>query len=73
MPDLDDVLIDKIVSQLDEQSGHLSIQQMEHIRDCNLVGILKVLKPSLGRWTGVKGLMINALTKQVMAPLKSFL
>ena len=44
VPDLDDALIDKIVSQSDEQSGHLSIQQLEQIRDRNLVGFLQVLK-----------------------------
>ena len=40
VPNLDDALIDKIVSQSDEQSGHLSIQQLEQIRDRNLVGFL---------------------------------
>ena len=44
VPDLDDALIDKIVSQSDEQSGHLSIQQLEQIRDRNLVGFLQLLK-----------------------------
>ena len=44
VPDLDDALIDKIVSQSDEQSGHLSIQQLEQIRDRNLVGFQQVLK-----------------------------
>ena len=44
VPDLNDALIDKIVSQSDEQSGHLSIQQLEQFRDRNLVGFLQVLK-----------------------------
>ncbi|MEC7705671.1 MAG: 3-hydroxyacyl-CoA dehydrogenase NAD-binding domain-containing protein, partial [Pseudomonadota bacterium] len=44
VPELDDALIDKIVSQSDEQSGHLSIQQLEQIRDRTLVGFLQLLK-----------------------------
>ncbi len=44
VPKLDHALLDKIVSQSDEQSGHLSVRQLEQIRDRNLVGFLQVLK-----------------------------
>ena len=44
VPELDDALLDKIVRQSDEQSGHLSVRQLEQIRDRNLVGFLQVLK-----------------------------
>jgi len=44
VPDLDDALIDKITHQSDAQSGHLSLRELEQIRDRNLVGILRVLK-----------------------------
>ena len=44
MPELDDELIDKIANQSDEQSGHMSIREMERIRDENLIEILQGLK-----------------------------
>ena len=44
VPELDDALLDKITSQSDNQSGHLSVRQLEQIRDRNLVGFLQVLK-----------------------------
>ena len=44
VPELTDELIDTIASQSDAQSGHLSIRQLERVRDRNLVGFLKVLK-----------------------------
>ena len=44
VPELTDELTDKIASQSDDQSGQYSIQELERIRDKNLVGILKSLK-----------------------------
>ena len=44
VPELTDELIDTIASQSDAQSGHLSIRQLERVRDRNLVGFLKVPK-----------------------------
>jgi len=44
VPELDDELTDKIATQSDEQSGEYSINELERIRDDNLVGILRVLK-----------------------------
>jgi carnitine 3-dehydrogenase len=44
VPDLDDDLVDLIANQSDAQSGHLSIRQLERLRDDNLVGILRALK-----------------------------
>ncbi|MEO0391035.1 MAG: carnitine 3-dehydrogenase [Pseudomonadota bacterium] len=44
VPDLTDELVDLIASQSDAQSGHMSIREMERIRDGNLVGILRSLK-----------------------------
>lgn len=43
-PELTDELVDTIASQSDAQSGHLSIRELERVRDRNLVGFLKVLK-----------------------------
>ncbi len=37
-------LVDKIVEQSDEQSGHLDVRELERIRDRNVVGFLKVLE-----------------------------
>ena len=44
VPAFNDTLISKISTQSDEQSGHLSISELERIRDDNLVGILRALK-----------------------------
>lgn len=46
VPELSDELIDLIVSQSDAQSGHLSIRELERLRDDNLVGIMRALKAS---------------------------
>lgn len=44
VPDLDDALVNLIVSQSDEQSGHYEIEELERIRDDNLVAIQQALK-----------------------------
>lgn len=43
VPTLDDALVKTISDQSDAQSGHLTIHEMERIRDDNLVAILKVV------------------------------
>ncbi|MEM9009883.1 MAG: 3-hydroxyacyl-CoA dehydrogenase NAD-binding domain-containing protein [Pseudomonadota bacterium] len=43
VPELDDALIERIASQSDAQSGHLSIAELEAARDRNLVAILRSL------------------------------
>ena len=44
VPEFNDELIDLIVGQSDQQSGHMSICEMERIRDDNLIAILHGLK-----------------------------
>ncbi|MDO6585230.1 carnitine 3-dehydrogenase [Salipiger sp. 1_MG-2023] len=44
VPELDDALIAAITSQSDAQSGHLSIRELERLRDDNLVAILRGLR-----------------------------
>lgn len=44
VPELDEALIDKIASQSDAQSGHMSIRDLERQRDNNLVGMMRALK-----------------------------
>jgi carnitine 3-dehydrogenase len=44
VPDFTDELVDLIAGQSDEQSGHMTIREMERIRDDNLIGILHALK-----------------------------
>ena len=44
VPEFDDALVELIAGQSDAQSGHLSIRELERIRDANLVGFLRVLK-----------------------------
>ena len=47
-PEFTPELVDKIVEQSDEQSGHLDVRELERIRDRNVVGFLKVLEEN--RW-----------------------
>ncbi|MEM7562597.1 MAG: 3-hydroxyacyl-CoA dehydrogenase NAD-binding domain-containing protein [Pseudomonadota bacterium] len=44
VPEFTDELVDLIAGQSDEQSGHMSIREMERIRDDNLIAILHGLK-----------------------------
>lgn len=44
VPELTEELVATIASQSDAQSGHLSIRQLERLRDDNLVGIMRALK-----------------------------
>jgi carnitine 3-dehydrogenase len=46
VPPFDDDLVRLIASQSDAQSGHLSIRELERLRDDNLVGILRALRHS---------------------------
>lgn len=43
VPDFDDALVDLIAGQSDEQSGHMSIRELERARDDNLVAIMDAL------------------------------
>ena len=43
-PDLSDQLVERISSQSDRQSGHLTVRELERIRDNNLVDILLALE-----------------------------
>ncbi len=44
VPEFNDDLVDLIAGQSDAQSGHLSIRELERLRDDNLVGIIRALK-----------------------------
>jgi carnitine 3-dehydrogenase len=44
VPEMNDAFIDRIARQSDEQSGHLSIDEMERIRDDNLIALMHGLK-----------------------------
>ena len=44
VPDFTDELVDLIAGQSDEQSGHMTIREMERIRDDNLIAIMHGLK-----------------------------
>lgn len=43
VPEYDDALVDLIAGQSDEQSGHMSIRELEQARDDNLVAIMDAL------------------------------
>ena len=44
VPEFTDELVDLIAGQSDAQSGHMSIREMERIRDNNLVSMMRALK-----------------------------
>ena len=44
VPEFNDDLVDLIAGQSDAQSGHLSIRELERIRDNNLVAMMRALK-----------------------------
>ena len=46
VPDLTPELIARIAQQSDDQSGHMSIRELERLRDDNLVGMMRALKKS---------------------------
>ena len=44
VPDLDDALVEAVARQSDAQSGHLTIRELERLRDDNLVSLLRALR-----------------------------
>lgn len=44
VPEFNDDLVDLIASQSDVQSGHLSIRDLERLRDDNVVGMIRALR-----------------------------
>ncbi|QXT40416.1 carnitine 3-dehydrogenase [Gymnodinialimonas ceratoperidinii] len=46
VPEFTEELVDLIAGQSDAQSGHMSIRELERLRDDNLVGIMRALKHS---------------------------
>lgn len=46
VPEFTDELVDLIAGQSDAQSGHMSIRDLERLRDDNLVGMIRALKKS---------------------------
>ncbi|MEN8896275.1 MAG: thioesterase family protein, partial [Yoonia sp.] len=64
VPDLTDDLIDQIAGQSDDQSGHMTIRELERTRDNNLVTILRGLKAQdFGA-----GALLNAQDARLDAP-----
>lgn len=44
VPEMNDALVDRIADQSDAQSGHMSIRDLERLRDTNLVALIRALK-----------------------------
>jgi carnitine 3-dehydrogenase len=44
VPEFNEELVDLVAGQSDAQSGHMSIRELERLRDDNLVGMMRVLK-----------------------------
>ncbi len=55
VPAFTDELVDLIAGQSDAQSGHMSVRELERLRDDNLVGIMRVLKTTQ---TGAGGVIV---------------
>jgi carnitine 3-dehydrogenase len=62
VPELTDELVDMIADQSDAQSGHLSIRELERLRDDNLVSIIRALKGQ----DSAAGALINAHQAQLI-------
>ncbi|MCO6390137.1 carnitine 3-dehydrogenase [Aliihoeflea aestuarii] len=65
VPEFNDELVDLIVTQSDEQTGDLSIRDLERIRDDNLVAMMD----ALSRQNGGAGWGAGALQKDYVAKL----
>jgi carnitine 3-dehydrogenase len=61
VPDLTEELVDTIAEQSDAQSGHMTIRELERLRDDNLVAEMRALK---GRNAAV-GVLLNAHEKTI--------
>ncbi len=46
VPEFTDELVDLVAGQSDAQSGHMTIRELERLRDDNLVGMMRALKRS---------------------------
>ncbi|TYC53002.1 carnitine 3-dehydrogenase [Rhodobacterales bacterium] len=55
VPEFTEELVDLIAGQSDDQSGHMSIRELERLRDDNLVGMMRALKKSGSGAGGVIG------------------
>ncbi|MDC0948261.1 carnitine 3-dehydrogenase [Gammaproteobacteria bacterium] len=71
VPEFTDELVDQIAGQSDAQSGHLSIRQLERLRDENLVGILRALRASQAYDGSAAGRVINRHQSQLSLPENS--
>ena len=66
VPEFNDELVDLIAGQSDAQSGHMTIREMERIRDQNLIGFLRVLKER--NWGAGKVLLDHDTRRRAAAP-----
>ncbi|WP_421907427.1 carnitine 3-dehydrogenase [Mameliella sp.] len=66
VPEFTDELVDLIAEQSDAQSGHLSIRELERLRDDNLVAILRALKMQ----GAAAGKLIRAQDDRMRGPLE---
>ncbi|WP_298987135.1 carnitine 3-dehydrogenase [uncultured Roseibium sp.] len=69
VPEFTEDLVDLIAGQSDDQSGHMSIRELERLRDDNLVGLLRSLKKSGSGAGGVISSHENELTQSTSASL----
>ncbi len=66
VPELTDELVTMIADQSDAQSGHLTIRELERLRDDNLVAMMRALKGQ----DSAAGALINAHQAQMTETIK---
>ncbi len=74
VPELTDELINMIADQSDAQSGHLSIAELESLRDGNLVGMMRSLKArgsAVGAVLAVHEAVIAPDAPDMMVPMQT--
>lgn len=67
VPDLDEKLVDRIARQSDEQTGDLSIRELERIRDDNLVATIRALAARRGGSGWGAGALLRAQEDRLRA------
>ncbi len=65
VPEFNDELVDLIAGQSDDQSGHLTIRELERLRDDNLVAMMRALKQQ----DAAAGALLNAHQRGMRQPL----
>jgi carnitine 3-dehydrogenase len=67
VPELDDTLVETIARQSDEQTGALSVRELERIRDDNLVAMIRALAAQRGGAGWGAGALLRSHEERLLA------